>query len=402
MRCVNCKTMYKRSEYQVIKNRLEEPRKFIQVVMGPRQIGKSTVVKQVLMDLNMPFQFFSADNVPASDQAWISNCWASTRAQLKMEGHESMILVIDEIQKIQNWSEVIKKEWDHDSFHDLKIKVLLLGSSRVLLEKGLSESLAGRFEEIRMSHWSFGEMQECFGFSLEQYVYYGGYPGAASLIHDEERFQQYIQSAIIDATINKDILMDTPIGKPALLRQTFELGAAYSGSLLSLTKMVGALQDAGNTSTLAGYLDLLNDSGLLVGLQKYSVDTARRKASVPKLQVYNNALKTIYSSMNMQQVVADRKVWGHMLESAVGAYIVNEAFKHRFEVTYWRERDNEVDFVLKRNNSLVAIEVKGNAEKNTAGLDEFRNKFNPKNAFIVGPEGISPEDFMKMDLRKLF
>ncbi len=313
-----------------------------------------------------------------------------------------MILVIDEIQKIQNWSEVIKKEWDHDSFHDLKIKVLLLGSSRVLLEKGLSESLAGRFEEIRMSHWSFGEMQECFGFSLEQYVYYGGYPGAASLIHDEERFQQYIQSAIIDATINKDILMDTPIGKPALLRQTFELGAAYSGSLLSLTKMVGALQDAGNTSTLAGYLDLLNDSGLLVGLQKYSVDTARRKASVPKLQVYNNALKTIYSSMNMQQVVADRKVWGHMLESAVGAYIVNEAFKHRFEVTYWRERDNEVDFVLKRNNSLVAIEVKGNAEKNTAGLDEFRNKFNPKNAFIVGPEGISPEDFMKMDLRKLF
>ena len=394
--------MYKRSEYQTIKSRLEEPRKFIQVVMGPRQIGKSTVVKQVLNDLSLPYQFFSADNVPATDQAWISNCWAATRALLKMEGHESMILVIDEIQKIQNWSEVIKKEWDHDSFHDINIKVLLLGSSRVRLEKGLSESLAGRFEEIRMSHWSFGEMQECFGFSLEQYVYYGGYPGAASLIKDEDRFQQYIQSSIIDATINKDILIDTPIGKPALLRQTFELGAAYSGSLLSLTKMVGALQDAGNTSTLAGYLSLLNDSGMLVGLQKYSVDTARRKASIPKLQVYNNALKTIYTSMTPEQVVADRKVWGHMLESAVGAYIVNEAFKHRFEVTYWRENDYEVDFVLKRNNSLVAIEVKGNAEKRTDGLDEFRKRFNPKEAFIVGTEGINPEDFLKMDLRKLF
>ena len=394
--------MYKRSEYKTIKSRMEEPRRFIQVVMGPRQIGKSTVVKQVLKDMNTPYQFFSADNVPASDQAWLSNIWESTRVLLKSGGHESIILVIDEIQKIQNWSEVVKKEWDADSFHDRNIKVLLLGSSRVLLEKGLSESLAGRFEEIRMSHWSFGEMQECFGFSLEQFVYYGGYPGSASLIGDEDRFQQYIQSSIIDATINKDILMDTPIGKPALLRQTFELGAAYSGSLLSLTKMVGSLQDAGNTSTLAGYLGLLNDSGLLAGLQKYSVDVARKRASIPKLQVYNNALKTIYNGMTLEQVVADRKAWGHIFESAVGAYIVNEAFKHRFEVTYWRDGNDEVDFVLKKNNSIVAIEVKGNAEKRTAGLDEFKKKFNPINAFIVGSEGVKPEDFLKMDLRKLF
>ena len=394
--------MYKRSEYKTIKSRMEELRRFIQVVMGPRQIGKSTVVKQVLKDMNTPYQFFSADNVPASDQAWLSNIWESTRVLLKSGGHDSIILVIDEIQKIQNWSEVVKKEWDADSFHDRNIKVLLLGSSRVLLEKGLSESLAGRFEEIRMSHWSFGEMQECFGFSLEQFVYYGGYPGSASLIGDEDRFQQYIQSSIIDATINKDILMDTPIGKPALLRQTFELGAAYSGSLLSLTKMVGSLQDAGNTSTLAGYLGLLNDSGLLVGLQKYSVDAARKRASIPKLQVYNNALKTIYNGMTLEQVVADRKAWGHIFESAVGAYIVNEAFKHRFEVTYWRDGNDEVDFVLKKNNSIVAIEVKGNAEKRTAGLDEFKKKFNPINAFIVGPEGVKPEDFLKMDLRKLF
>ena len=394
--------MYKRSEYKTIKSRMEEPRRFIQVVMGPRQIGKSTVVKQVLKDMNTPYQFFSADNVPASDQAWLSNIWESTRVLLKSGGHESIILVIDEIQKIQNWSEVVKKEWDADSFHDRNIKVLLLGSSRVLLEKGLSESLAGRFEEIRMSHWSFGEMQECFGFSLEQFVYYGGYPGSASLIGDEDRFQQYIQSSIIDATINKDILMDTPIGKPALLRQTFELGAAYSGSLLSLTKMVGSLQDAGNTSTLAGYLGLLNDSGLLAGLQKYSVDAARKRASIPKLQVYNNALKTIYNGMTLEQVVADRKAWGHIFESAVGAYIVNEAFKHRFEVTYWRDGNDEVDFVLKKNNSIVAIEVKGNAEKRTAGLDEFKKKFNPINAFIVGSEGVKPEDFLKMDLRKLF
>ena len=381
---------------------MEEPRRFIQVVMGPRQVGKSTVVRQVLKDLDLPFQFFSADNVPATDKTWISNCWSATRSVQENKGYESIILVIDEIQKIQNWSEVIKKEWDDDTFHDRNIKVLLLGSSRVLLEKGLSESLAGRFEEIRMSHWRFDEMKECFGFTLDQYIFYGGYPGAAPLVSDEDRFQQYIQSAIIDATINKDILMDTPISKPALLRQTFELGAAYSGSLLSLTKMVGSLQDAGNTSTLASYLNLLNESGLLGGLQKFSIDTARRKASIPKLQVYNNALKTIYSSLSFDQAIVDRKVWGHILESGIGAYIVNDAFAKRFEVYYWRERDAEVDFVLRKKDSLVAIEIKGNAEKRTEGLDVFKEKYNPKAAFIVGDGGIKPEEFLTMDLNKLF
>ncbi len=394
--------MYKRTEYQIIKRRLKEDRKFIQVGMGARQIGKSTVVKQVLKDLEAPYQLFSADNVPATNNAWISNCWAAVRSLKQNNGWESVILVIDEIQKITNWSEVVKKEWDDDTFHDRNIKVLLLGSSRVLLEKGLSESLAGRFEEIRMSHWSYPEMKECFGFTLDQYLFYGGYPGAASLIDDEDRFQQYIQSSIIDATINKDILMDTPISKPALLRQTFELGAAYSGNLLSLNKMLGSLQDAGNTATLAGYINLLDESGLLCGLQKYSIDTARRKASIPKLQVYNNALKMVYNPFTFEQAILDRKAWGHIFESGIGAYLVSQAFVHRFEVFYWRERNDEVDFILRKKGSVVAIEVKSNAEKKTDGLEVFRQHFNPKVSFIVGDGGISVEEFLSMDIRKFF
>ena len=381
--------MYKRAEYQLITGRMKEPRKFIQVVMGARQIGKSTVVKQVLKDLDIPYQFFSADNVPATNSAWISDCWAAVRSLKESRGWKIVILVIDEIQKIANWSEVVKKEWDDDTFHDRDIKVLLLGSSRVLLEKGLSESLAGRFEEIRMSHWS-------------QYLFYGGYPGAATLIGDEDRFSQYIQSAIIEATINKDILMDTPISKPALLRQTFELGAAYSGELLSLNKMLGSLQDAGNTVTLTGYINLLDESGLLCGLQKFSVDIARRRASIPKLQVYNNALKMVYSPLTFEQVILNRKTWGRIFESGIGAYLVSQAFVHRFEVFYWRERDAEVDFVLRKKGSVVAIEVKSNAEKRTDGLYKFRKLFNPQSAFIVGDGGISAEDFLSMDVRKLF
>lgn len=394
--------MYKRPEYQIIKKRLEEPRMFIQVVMGARQIGKSTVVKQVLNDIDLPYQFFSADNVPASNGAWISNCWEAVRSLKANKGLETIILVIDEIQKISNWSETVKKEWDSDTFNDRNIKVLLLGSSRVLLEKGLSESLAGRFEEIRMSHWGFTEMRDCFGWTLDQYIYYGGYPGAAAIVDDEDRFQQYIQSSIIDATINKDILMDTPINKPALLRQTFELGAAYSGELLSLNKMLGSLQDAGNTATLAGYVNLLDESGLMCGLQKFSVDAARRKASIPKLQVYNNALNTVYCPLSFEQSIMDRKLWGRIFESGVGAYLVSQAFVHRFEVFYWRERNDEVDFVLRKNGSVVAIEIKSNMEKRTDGLDKFRQMFKPQNSFIVGDAGIKAEDFFIMDIRKLF
>lgn len=394
--------MYKRAEYQTIKSRLEEPRKFIQVVMGARQIGKSTVVKQVLKDLDVPFQFYSADNVPATNNAWISDCWSAVRSLKKSNGWESVILVIDEIQKIANWSEAVKKEWDSDSFNDINIKVLLLGSSRVLLEKGLSESLAGRFEEIRMSHWGYTEMNEAFGLSLEQYIFFGGYPGAASLIGDEERFQQYIQSAIIEATINKDILMDTPVSKPALLKQTFELGAAYSGELLSLNKMLGSLQDAGNTATLAGYINLLSESGMLCGLQKYSIDQARRKASIPKLQVYNNALKMIYNGLTFEQAIIDRRAWGRIFESGIGAYLVSQAFIRRFEVFYWRERNDEVDFILRKNKSVVAIEIKSNAEKRTDGLDKFKELVNPTTSFIVGDGGISAKDFFNMDITKLF
>ena len=394
--------MYKRAEYQVIKSRLEEDRRFIQVVMGARQIGKSTVVKQVLKDIDIPFRFFSADNVPATNTAWLSNCWAAVRSLKENKGWGSAILVIDEIQKIANWSETVKKEWDADTFNDNNIKVLLLGSSRVLLEKGLSESLAGRFEEIRMTHWTYNEMKECFGLTLDKYIFYGGYPGAATLLNDSDRFEQYIQSSIIDATINKDILMDAPIGKPALLKQTFELGAAYSGNLLSLNKMLGSLQDSGNTSTLAGYVNLLNDSGLLCGLHKYSVDMSRRRASIPKFQVYNNALKLVYTPLTFEQAILDRKEWGHIFESAIGAYLVSQAFVHRFEVYYWRERSDEVDFILQKKGSLVAIEVKSNAEKTTQGLEKFKQMFNPKTSFIIGDGGISVEEFFSMDINKLF
>lgn len=394
--------MYERNDIQKIINRLREPRKFMQVVMGPRQVGKTTGVKQALKKCGVPYLFFTADAVPASSHAWISECWTVARQRLKTENLSEIILVIDEIQKISNWSEIVKKEWDMDSFNEIPVKIVLLGSSRVMIAKGLSESLAGRFESIKMSHWNLQEMQDAFGFSIEEYIYYGGYPGAADLIHDAERWEEYIHSSIIESTINKDILMNTPINKPALLRQTFELSSSYSGEILSLTKMLGSLQDAGNTTTLSSYLNLLNDCGLVTGLQKYAVDMARKRASVPKFQVYNNSLKNVYFNKRIDDALSDPRLWGRIYESAIGAHIVTNALIGNYEVYYWREGNMEVDYLIKKKNELVAIEVKSNDEMTNKGLEYVRDHFNCSNTLIVGPNGFPVETFLKMSPADLF
>jgi len=398
--------MYKIGHYQLITNRLLEKRKFIQVIMGPRQIGKTTVVKQALQALKneIPYLFYSADNIPATQNTWISDCWEAARSRMKIESSKDFILVIDEIQKLVGWSETVKKEWDDDSFNDVNLKVVLLSSSRVLLQKGLADSLAGRFETIKMTHWNFAEMHEAFGLSFDEYIYYGGYPGAASLIKDPDpdRWSNYIKDSIIDATINKDILLDVPISKPALMRQTFELGASYSGQMVSLTKIVGSLQDAGNTTTLSGYLNLLKDSGLLAGLQKFSTDKARQRASIPKFQVFNSALRNVYAGYSFREAIQEPRVWGHFFESAVGAHLVSGALTGNYEVYYWREGDLEIDYILKRDHKIVAIEVKSNSDATNKGLGWFREHYKPHCALVVGKGGLNAEAFLKVNPVKLF
>ena len=393
--------MFKRAYFQIITDRLDKKRRFIQVIMGPRQVGKTTTVKQVLEETSKPFLFFSADLIPSSQNSWITDCWDNARAQLKFNQWNEIILVIDEIQKINNWSEAVKKEWDFDSFHDVNIKVVLLGSSRVMLEKGLSESLAGRFEAIKMTHWNFSEMQEAFDLSFEQYIFFGGYPGAADLIHNELRWKEYIVSSIIDATINKDILMNSVINKPALLRQTFELASSYSGEIVSLTKLIGSLQDAGNTTTLSGYLDLLSESGLLCGLPKFCGDQSRMRASIPKFQVYNNALKTVYVDLKFDEAVRNPKVWGRIFESAIGAHIACNTFTSGYQAYYWRENNQEVDYIIKSGSKISVIEVKSNHDSASKGLTLFREKFNPQSAFIVGSGGFPPDQFLSQNPIKL-
>lgn len=394
--------MFVRAEYQEVKDRLEEPRMFIQVISGPRQVGKSTLVEQILDKITLPYNSYSADAELNVNQSWISNIWDAARNEMDYRQESERILVIDEIQKIANWSEVVKKEWDRDTREKRNLKVLLLGSSRLLLQQGLTESLAGRFELIRMGHWSYREMKEAFGWTLDQYIYYGGYPGTAPLVSNEVRWKRYVKDSLIEAALSNDVLATTNIYKPALLKRLFELGCSYSGELLSLTKMMGQLQDKGNVTTLANYIQVLDECHLLAGLQKYSGDNARRYASVPKYQVYNNALMNVYATSSFEEQRLDLEKWGRLVESAVGSHLLNYADKLDYKVYYWREKNDEVDFIVERNHKVWAIEVKSGKRGMNKGLGMFREAFHPYRAFVVGTDGISVEDFLSADLDTFF
>ena len=393
--------MFKKKEYSILKDRLAEPRRFIQVISGPRQVGKSTMVKQVLNDTDIPHIFVTADGVSPQNQQWINEVWETARARKNFANLPEFLLVIDEVHKVNNWSEAIKKEWDSDTFHDCNIKVVLLGSSRLLLKDGLTESLAGRFELIRMSHWSYSEMHEAFGLNLNQYIYFGGYPGSAQYIEDEKRWRSYIKDSIIAPAITQDILMTKTIYKPSLMQQLFFLGCTYSGEEMSLNKILGQLQDAGNVTTLANYLNTLDETRLLKGMQKYAHDNARKYNSVPKLMVYNTALLSALSNTKYEQVYTTPKEWGRWVESAVGSYLLNMSDELGYQVFYWRERNEEVDFIIDYYGKLTAIEVKSGRGQMKTGLQYFKDKFNPQHAIVVGSDIFPIEDFLKMDLEKL-
>ncbi|NDC78609.1 MAG: ATP-binding protein [Chitinophagia bacterium] len=393
---------FQRAHLQVLRRRLEEPRRFIQVILGPRQVGKTTLVSQCMETLRMGHRFVAADTAPAVDSAWVETQWAASRQRMAQAETEPFLLVIDEIQNVRDWSSVVKRLWDEDTRERRDLRVVLLGSSRLLLQKGLSESLAGRFETIHMGHWSFDEMHKAFGWDARTFVWFGGYPGAAPLIGDERRWKDYVRQSLIETSISRDILMLSRIDKPALMKRLFELGCSYSGQILSFTKILGQLTDAGNTTTLSHYLDLLDTAGLLAGLEKYAGDRIRKRGSSPKFQVHNTALIRAQSESDLSQATADTREWGRLVESAVGAHLLAHAHSQSFTVHYWREGNDEVDFVIERDGRVIGIEVKSGYGQATSSLSSFQRKMSPDRVYIVGEAGIPWADFLRMDPGNLF
>lgn len=405
---------YQRQEVRILLDRLSEPPRFLIFVAGPRQVGKTTLVQDALSQYgHSNYHFIPVDqpdaprisgfatvediafeqNAGPRNVAWLVSQWQRARSAAR-ESTNGHILVLDEIQKIPRWSEAVKGLWDADRAEGLKLHVVLLGSSPLLMQKGMSESLTGRYELIRVTHWSFMEMHEAFDFDLEDYIYFGGYPGSAAYIRDEPRWRNYVNGSLIEPSIEKDILMMTRVDKPALLKQLFHLGCNYSGQILSYDKMLGQLQDAGNTTTLARYLEMLGNAGLIYGIQKYAGQQHRRRASSPKFNVLNNALMSAGSGYTKAEAKADRSYWGRLVESTVGAHLYNTGHPD-CNLYYWRESSREVDFVIARGKKLTAIEVKsGPASGHVSGLGVFEEHFGKCRKILVGEGGIPLVEFL--------
>ena len=384
---------YRRRIFDQLTSRLGERPSRLQVVSGPRQVGKTTVVRQTLKAADAPSHYASADDPALRDATWLETQWEEGR-RLARDHPTGAILAIDEIQKVTNWAETVKRLWDEDRLTDRPLRVVLLGSAALLVQQGLSESLTGRFELIRAPHWSFAEMRDAFGFSLDQFVYFGGYPGAADLVDDEQRWAAYVLDSIVETTISRDLLLLTRVDKPALLRSLFRLVCDYSSQIVSYQKLTGQLQDAGNTTTLAHYLDLLADAGLAVGLEKYSSGKVRQRRSTPKLLALNTALVSATSGRTFKESQEDREQWGRLVETAVGAHLYATR-DPRAELLYWRDRGKEVDFVVQRGPQLTTIEVKSGARGNgLPGMAAFEAAHGAAQKLLVGGDGTPLDTFL--------
>lgn len=414
---------YTRPEEARLKQRLSEPVRFINILEGPRQVGKTTIIRDLIppesphgyyisVDEEAEVSISSINNTSSTisppqkkDADWLRHYWREARnravkwAEISLRNNTSTqnqpyVFAIDEIQKIDQWSEIVKGLWDEDRANEHNMHVVLLGSAPLLIQKGLSESLAGRYELMTISHWCFTEMQEAFDFSLEEFIYFGGYPGSATLIHEESRWRSYVRESLIQPNIEKDIVQMVRIKNPALLKQLFELGCHYSGQELSLTKMVAQLNEAKHTVTLADYLQLLTQAKLLAGLHKYAAKEVRKRNSVPKLIVFNTALMSAIQDYTFAEAQADRSYWGRLVESCIGAHLLNSC-DNDTNVHYWRDGSDEVDFVLTRGRKLTAIEVKSSAYPGPVrGLGVFAQRNPSARTILVGTGGVSLAEFM--------
>ena len=413
---------YERQQVKEILSLLRGPPTCMVFVTGPRQAGKTTLVRQalaqipphrrgyvpvdepgpgVLPDFPGPMTGIADTLGGEPGPRWIVALWEKAREQAN-RSEDGFVLVLDEIQQIPDWSPTVKGLWDRDRLDGTPLHVVLLGSAPLLMQKGMAkESMTGRYMTVHVPHWSFTEMREAFGFDLEPYICFGGYPGAAPHIQRQDQWRQFISDAIIEPNIERDILAMEKIKNPALLKLLFELGVECSGQIMSYTKMLGELRGKGHTTTLIRYLDLLSKSSLVTGLQKYSNAPYLRKHSSPKFNVLNTAFIPLLSDYTFEEALADRTFWGRLVESAVGAHLYN-TLDLTGQLYYWREADHEVDFVLKRGPHLIAIEVKSGRKRSyPPGLRQFRERFENAIPVVVGTGGIPVSEFLTIPARDL-
>jgi len=391
---------YERGVVGAVVRMIQQGPPLLHVLVGARQVGKTTAAVQAVEKLNLPQVFAAADTPLPPGPEWVESQWARARSEAEATGR-SVLLVLDEIQKVRGWSEQVKRLWDEDRRQNRLLHVMLLGSSSLLLQHGISESLAGRFFLHRCPHWSWQECREAFGWDLDRWIYFGGYPGAAPLADRPVDWRQYVADSLVETVLSRDVLQLQTVAKPALLRHLFALSACFPAQVLSYNKMLGQLQDAGNTTTLAHYLKLLETAFLVSGLELFSRGQRRKRGSSPKLVLWNQALINALSHRPFGEARADAAWWGRLVENAVGAHLLNHLPPVEWGVTYWRRGNVEVDYVVERGRAVWALEVKSGRGGRVSGLSEFRSTYPAARTLVVGSDGIPLDEFLGSDPRRL-
>ena len=393
---------YVRPVVSNIRDSLQHRPSFLHILIGPRQVGKSTGAQQIAQNWLGPVVYASADQPIPPGPEYIQTFWEKAIGESK-KSSDKVLLIIDEIQKIRGWSEAIKAHWDRNVYAPHSIQVLLLGSSSLLIQKGLSESLTGRFLLYKMGHWGFTEMHDAFSWDLEEWLFFGGYPGSVTLADDENMWKQYIRDSLIETVLARDILQLQTVTKPSLLRHLFFLSTSYPSQVLSYNKMLGQLQEAGNTTTLAHYLTLFNSAFLVSGISGYRKGVGNKRGSSPKLVLWNNALVTASDNRTFSSARTDTAWWGRLVENAVGASLLNAFRTTGKTIFYWKDRNAELDFVVETSDALYGIEVKSTKPKRPKGLQEFLKRYPEAHPIIIGPGGYMDfEEFFRADPNAIF
>ena len=342
----------------------------IQVIIGPRQVGKTTTILNYLeQHLKNKAHYVSADQIFHSTPQWVEEQWRFAHQQNKM-------LIIDEIQKCENWPEIIKSLWDEFKRKKIELKCVLLGSSSLQIQKGLTESLTGRFQLIYAYHWNYKESHDGYGLNFEQYLKFGGYPGSYQFLNTQN-WESFVKNSIVSTVIEKDILQYSTVKSPTLFKQAFEILISYPAQEISYTKLLGQLQNKGNVELIKYYIRLYEGAFLVRSLEKFSNKKIKIKTSSPKILPMAPCL---YFLNILDEYSSEER--GHAFELLVGTQLVRTGH----ELYYWREGKYEVDYILKKGKKIWAIEVKSGRNKTTSGLQKFRDEYPHSSAVLISPD----------------
>jgi uncharacterized protein len=380
-----------RGASELLSRRLAEPAPGrIQLLAGPRQVGKTTLLLQAAERHGKAAIYAAADGPEAALPGFWERLWI--RAEETAASHGRAVVLLDEAHRLPDWAGHLKAEWDRLRRKKLTVHVVASGSSALRLAAGSRESLAGRFERITLTHWSASSLAEVFGLppaeAAQALVSMGAYPGAFEFRHDLARWRAYVRDSILEPAIGRDILALAAVRRPALLRQVFGVCASAPAQIVSLQKIQGQLQDAGALETLAHYLSLLEEAFIVAPLGKHAARPARRRAAPPKLVTLSNALLAAVDPRGIPDRSGEPARFGAWVENACLAHAWNAGQR----VSYWREEPLEVDAVVEGSWGSWAIEVKTGpiSSADLKGIGEFTRRHPGFRALVLCDEAARP------------